>query len=65
MTDFFFLGSKITAVGDCSYEIRKQLLLGRKAMKKPRQCVEKERHYSVNNGLYCQGYGFPRGYVWL
>ena len=32
MTDFFFLGSKITADGDCSHEIRRQLLLGRKAM---------------------------------
>ena len=32
MTDFFFLGSKITANGDCSYEIRKYLLLGRKAI---------------------------------
>ena len=32
MTDFIFLGSKITANGDCSYEIKRQLLLGRKAM---------------------------------
>ena len=32
VTDFLFLGSKITAVGDCSYEIRRCLLLGRKAM---------------------------------
>ena len=32
MTDFLFLGSKITADGDCSHEIRRQLLLGRKAM---------------------------------
>ena len=33
-TDFLFLGSKITADGDCSHEIRRQLLLGRKAMTK-------------------------------
>ena len=33
VTDFLFVGSKITADGDCSYEIRRQLLLGRKAMK--------------------------------
>ena len=32
VTDFFFLGSKITADGDCSHEIRRQLLLGRKAV---------------------------------
>ena len=34
MTDFLFLGFKITADGDCSHEIRRQLLLGRKAMTK-------------------------------
>ena len=39
VTDFLFLGSKITADGDCSYEIRRQLLLGRKRYGKPRQCV--------------------------
>ena len=32
VTDFLFLGSKVTADGDCSHEIRRQLLLGRKAM---------------------------------
>ena len=32
MTDFLFLGSKITVDGDCSHEIRRQLILGRKAM---------------------------------
>ena len=32
MTDFIFLGSRITAYGDCSHEIKRQLLLGRKAM---------------------------------
>ena len=32
VTDFFFLGSKITADGDCSHEIKRHLLLGRKAM---------------------------------
>ena len=35
MTDFLFLGSKITADGDCSHEVRRQLLLGRKAMTNP------------------------------
>ena len=41
VTDFLFLGSKTAADGDCSHEIRRQLLLGRKAIK-PRQCVEKQ-----------------------
>ena len=42
--DFIFLGSKITADGDCSHEIKRCLLLGRKAMKKPKQHVKKQRH---------------------
>ena len=32
---------------------------------KPRQCVEKQRHYSANKGLYCQGYGLPSGHILL
>ena len=62
VTDFLFLGSKITADGDCSHEIRRQLLLGRKAMTNL-DCVEKQRHYSANKGLYSQGYGLPSGHV--
>ena len=41
--DFLFLGSKIIVEDDCSHEIRRRLLLGRKANDKPRQCVEKQR----------------------
>ena len=52
VTDFLFLGSKITMDGDCSHEIRRCLLLGRKAMTKPRQGAEKQRHYSANKGSY-------------
>ena len=52
-TDFLFLGSKITADGDCSHEFRRQLLLGRKAMT-ILDCVEKQRQYSANNSLYSQ-----------
>ena len=62
VTDFLFLGSKITADGDCSHEIR-CLLLGRKAMMNLRQCDEKQRHYSANNGPYSQDYGLPSGHV--
>ena len=62
VTDFLFLGSKITADGDCSHEIRRQLLLGGKAMTNL-DCVEKQRHYSANKGLYSQGYGLPSGHV--
>ena len=49
MTDFLFLGSKITANGDCSHEIRRQLLPGSKAMT-PIKCVEKQRYQSADKG---------------
>ena len=52
VTDFLFLVSKITADGDCSHEIRRYLLLGRKVMTKPRQCIEKQRRHSADKGLY-------------
>ena len=47
---FLFLGSKITADGDCSHEIRRRLLLARKAMTNL-DCAEKQRHYSANKDL--------------
>ena len=65
VTDFLFLGSKVTADGDCSHEIRRRLLLGRKAMTNLNKCVAKQRHYSANKGLHSQGYGLPDGRVWL
>ena len=61
VTDFLFLGSKITADSDCSREIRRQLLLGRKAMTNP-DSVLKNRHYSADKGQYSQGYGLPSGH---
>ena len=57
VTDFIFLGYKITADGDCSHEIKRHLLLGRKGMK-PRQHIRKQRHYFVNKFLYSQSYDF-------
>ena len=64
VTDFLFLGSKITANGDSSHEIRRWLLLGRKAMTNL-DSVEKQRHYSANKGLHSRGYGLPTGHVQL
>ena len=64
MTDFLFLGSKITADGDCSHEIRRQLLFGRKAMTNL-DSVEKQRHYSADKGLYSEGYGLSSGCIHL
>ena len=64
VTDFLFVGSKITEDGDCSHEIRRRLLLGRKT-DKPRQYVKKQRHYSADKGIYNQGYCLPSGHVQL
>ena len=46
--DFIFLGSKITADGDCSHEIKRRLFLGR-SYDQPRQHIKKQRHYFANN----------------
>ena len=48
VTDFTFLGSKITADGDWSHEIKRRLLLGRTAIDQPRKHIEKQRHYFAN-----------------
>ena len=66
VTDFTFLGSKITADGDCSHEIKRRLLLGRKAMTYlSRLHIQKQRHYFVNKGPSSQGYAFSSGHVWM
>ena len=57
MTDFIFLGSKITADGDCSHEIKRHLLLGRKAMTNL-DSILKSRHYFAKKGSSSQSYGF-------
>ena len=64
VTDFLFLGSKITADGDCSPEIKRCLLLGRKVMTNL-DSIFKSRHYFTNKGSFSQGYGFSRGHVWI
>ena len=51
VSDFIFLVSKITADNDCSHEIKRHLLLGRKA-DKSRQRIKKQRHHFANKGLY-------------
>ena len=48
VTDFIFLGSKITTDGDCNHEIKRHLLLERKIYDKPGQHIKKQRHYSAN-----------------
>ena len=65
VTDFLFLGSKITVDGDCSHEIRRRLLLGRKAMTKLDNILKSKRHYFADQGPYSEGYGLPSGHVRL
>ena len=64
MTDFIFLGSKITADGDCSQEI-KTLAPWKKSYDQPRQHIEKQRHYFDDKGPSIQSYGFSRSHVWM
>ena len=59
VTDLIFLGWKIIADGDSSHEIKRHLLLGRKAMTNIRQHIKKQRRYLANAGPSSQSYGFP------
>ena len=61
VTDFIFLGSKITVDGDCSHEIKRCLLL--KSYDQPRQHIKKQRQYFTDKGLYSQSYGFSSSHV--
>ena len=63
MADFIFLGSKITADGDCSHEIKRRLLLGRKVMTNL-DSILKSRDYFANKGPSIQSYGFSSSHVW-
>ena len=62
--DFIFLGSKITADGDCSHEI-KTLASWKKSHDQPRQHIKKLRHYFADKGLYSQSHGFSSSHVWV
>ena len=74
VTDFIWRGSKITADGDCSHEIKRRLLFGseppwkslwKKGYDKPKQHIKKQRHYFANKGLSSQIYGFSSSHVWM
>ena len=64
VTDFNFGGSKITADGDCSHEIKRRLLFGRKAVTNLDSII-KSRHYFANKGPSSQSYGFSSSHVWI
>ena len=63
VTDFTFLGSKITTDGDWSHEIKRCLLLGRKDMTNL-DSISK-RYYFAKKGLSCQSYDFSSSHVWM
>ena len=64
VSDFIFLGSKITADGDCSHEIKRRLLLGRKVMTNL-DSIFKTETLLCRQGPSSQGYGFSCGHVWM
>ena len=64
VTDFIFLGSKITADGDWSHEIKRRLLLGRRAIINLGS-VFKSIDRFANKGLYSQSYGFSSSHIWI
>ena len=64
VTDFILGGSKITADGDYSHEI-KTLAPWKESYDQSRQHIKKQRHYFANKGLYNQIYGFSSNHVWM
>ena len=64
MIEFILGGSKITADGDCSHEI-KTLAPRKKSYNKPGQQIKKQRHYFTNKGPSSQSYGFSSSHVWM
>ena len=64
VSHFILGGSKITAHGDCSHEIKRHLLVGRKVMTNL-DSILKSRHYFVNKSLSSQSYGFSSGHAWM
>ena len=65
VSDFILGGARITADGDCSHEIKRCLLLGRKVMTNLEMHIKKQRHYSANKSQSSKGYGFSSSYVWM
>ena len=63
LTDFILGGSKITANGDCSHEIKRRLLLERKVMTNL-DSIFKSRDITLPTKV-CQGYGFSSGHAWM
>ena len=65
VTDFIFWGSKITTDGDCSHEIKRSLLLGRKAMTKLDSILKIRDITLPTKAPSSQSYGFSSSHVWM
>ena len=65
VADFIFGGSKITADGECSHEIKGRFTPWKESYDQPTQHIKKQRHYFVNKGPPSQGYGFSRSHIWM
>ena len=65
VTDFILGGSKLSADGDCSQEIKRLLLLRRKVMTNLDSILKKQRHYFANKGPSSQSYGVSSSHVWM
>ena len=63
VTDFIFLGSKITVVSDYSHKIKRQLLIGGKTMTNLDSILKNQRHHFADKGLYGQSYGFSSSHI--
>ena len=64
VTDFIFLGCKITADGDCSHQNKRHLTPWKKSCDQSRQRIKKQRYYLANKGPSSQSYGFSSSHVW-
>ena len=65
VADFILGGSKITADGDCSHEIKRRLTPWKKSYDQPRQHIKKQRHYFADKGPSSQSYVFSSSHVWM
>ena len=65
VTDFIFLGSKIAAVGDHGHEIKRHLLLGRKAMTNLESVLKSRDNHFADKGECSQSFGFSSSHVWM
>ena len=64
-SDFIFLGSKVTADGDCRHDIKRLPTPWKESYDQHRQHIKKQRDYFANKGPSVQGYGFSSGHVWM